>query len=283
MGNISSSLPHFLIPDVPFTFETLQIIFPYSIALAFVGLLESLLTAQIIDEMTDTDSDKNKESRGQGIANIVTGFFGGMAGCAMIGQSVINTKAGGRGRLSAFVAGAFLMFLIAVLSTVVVKIPMAALVAVMVMVSVGTFDWSSLKGLKKAPLTDSIVMVVTVITVVVTDDLSKGVFVGVLLSAVFFVAKISKLKIVSYEEDQKLRTYQVKGQIFFASVTDLTNAFIYQEDIERVVIDLTEAHVWDDSGAAALDKIVAKFKEQGIEAEVKGLNKASKALMKQMT
>lgn len=149
MGNISSSLPHFLIPDVPFTFETLNIIFPYSIALAFVGLLESLLTAQIIDEMTDTDSDKNKESRGQGIANIVTGFFGGMAGCAMIGQSVINTKAGGRGRLSAFVAGAFLMFLIAVLSHVVVNIPMAALVAVMVMVSVGTFDWSSLKGLKK--------------------------------------------------------------------------------------------------------------------------------------
>ncbi|MEC3652555.1 SulP family inorganic anion transporter [Bacillus subtilis] len=282
MGNISSSLPHFLIPDVPFTFETLQIIFPYSIALAFVGLLESLLTAQIIDEMTDTDSDKNKESRGQGIANIVTGFFGGMAGCAMIGQSVINTKAGGRGRLSAFVAGAFLMFLMAVLSHVVVKIPMAALVAVMVMVSVGTFDWSSLKGLKKAPLTDSIVMVVTVVTVVVTDDLSKGVFVGVLLSAVFFVAKISKLKIVSHAEDQKLRTYQVKGQIFFASVTDLANAFIYQEDIERVVIDLTEAHVWDDSGAAALDKIVAKFKEQGIEAELKGLNKASKSLMKQM-
>ncbi len=171
-----------------------KLFFPYSIALAFVGLLESLLTAQIIDEMTDTDSDKNKESRGQGIANIVTGFFGGMAGCAMIGQSVINTKAGGRGRLSAFVAGAFLMFLIAVLSHVVVKIPMAALVAVMVMVSVGTFDWSSLKGLKKAPLTDSIVMVVTVVTVVVTDDLSKGVFVGVLLSAVFFVAKISKLK-----------------------------------------------------------------------------------------
>ncbi|KAF1678933.1 SulP family inorganic anion transporter [Bacillus sp. SKDU12] len=282
MGNISSSLPQFLIPDVPFTFETLRIIFPYSIALAFVGLLESLLTAQIIDEMTDTGSDKNKESRGQGIANIVTGFFGGMAGCAMIGQSVINTKAGGRGRLSAFVAGAFLMFLIAVLSTVVVKIPMAALVAVMVMVSVGTFDWSSLKGLKKAPLTDSIVMVVTVLTVVVTNDLSKGVFVGVLLSAVFFVAKISKLKIVSHTEDQKLRTYHVKGQIFFASVTDLTNAFIYQEDIERVVIDLTEAHVWDDSGSAALGKIVAKFKEQGIEAELKGLNDASKALIKQM-
>ncbi|SPT93650.1 permease [Bacillus tequilensis] len=172
-------------------------------------MLESLLTAQIIDEMTDTDSDKNKESRGQGIANIVTGFFGGMAGGAMIAQSVINTKAGGR--LSAFIAGAFLMFLIAVLSHVVVKIPMAALVAVMVMVSVGTFDWSSLKGLKKAPITDSIVMVVT-------DDLSKGVFVGALLSAVFFVAKISKLKIVSHAENQKLRTYQVKGQIFFASV-----------------------------------------------------------------
>lgn len=282
MGELTSSLPGFLIPDVPWTFETLQIIFPYSIALALVGLLESLLTAQIIDEMTDTDSDKNKESRGQGIANIVTGFFGGMAGCAMIGQSVINTKAGGRGRLSAFVAGAFLMFLIVVLSDVVVKIPMAALVAVMIMVSIGTFDWSSLKGLRKSPLTDSIVMVVTVITVVLTDDLSKGVFAGVLLSAVFFVAKISKLKIVSHADDQKLRTYKVTGQIFFASVSDLMNAFMYREDIERVVIDLSEAHVWDDSGVAALGKIVAKFKEQGIEAELKGLNEASQALLKQM-
>ncbi|MBT2626057.1 SulP family inorganic anion transporter [Bacillus sp. HU-1818] len=282
MGELTSSLPGFLIPDVPWTFETLQIIFPYSIALALVGLLESLLTAQIIDEMTDTDSDKNKESRGQGIANIVTGFFGGMAGCAMIGQSVINTKAGGRGRLSAFVAGAFLMFLIVVLSDVVVKIPMAALVAVMIMVSIGTFDWSSLKGLRKSPLTDSIVMVVTVITVVLTDDLSKGVFAGVLLSAVFFVAKISKLKIVSHADEQKLRTYKVTGQIFFASVSDLMNAFMYREDIERVVIDLSEAHVWDDSGVAALGKIVAKFKEQGIEAELKGLNEASQALLKQM-
>ncbi|WP_406589534.1 SulP family inorganic anion transporter [Bacillus atrophaeus] len=282
MGELTSSLPGFLIPDVPWTFETLQIIFPYSIALALVGLLESLLTAQIIDEMTDTDSDKNKESRGQGIANIVTGFFGGMAGCAMIGQSVINTKAGGRGRLSAFVAGAFLMFLIVVLSDVVVKIPMAALVAVMIMVSIGTFDWSSLKGLRKSPLTDSIVMVVTVITVVLTDDLSKGVFAGVLLSAVFFVAKISKLKIISHADDQKLRTYKVTGQIFFASVSDLMNAFMYREDIEQVVIDLSEAHVWDDSGVAALGKIVAKFKEQGIEAELKGLNEASQALLKQM-
>ncbi|MDL5143834.1 SulP family inorganic anion transporter [Bacillus atrophaeus] len=282
MGELTSSLPGFLIPDVPWTFETLQIIFPYSIALALVGLLESLLTAQIIDEMTDTDSDKNKESRGQGIANIMTGFFGGMAGCAMIGQSVINTKAGGRGRLSAFVAGAFLMFLIVVLSDVVVKIPMAALVAVMIMVSIGTFDWSSLKGLRKSPLTDSIVMVVTVITVVLTDDLSKGVFAGVLLSAVFFVAKISKLKIISHADDQKLRTYKVKGQIFFASVSDLMNAFMYREDIERVVIDLSEAHVWDDSGVAALGKIVAKFKEQGIEAELKGLNEASQTLLKQM-
>ncbi|WNV79973.1 SulP family inorganic anion transporter [Bacillus atrophaeus] len=282
MGELTSSLPGFLIPDVPWTFETLQIIFPYSIALALVGLLESLLTAQIIDEMTDTDSDKNKESRGQGIANIVTGFFGGMAGCAMIGQSVINTKAGGRGRLSAFVAGAFLMFLIVVLSDVVVKIPMAALVAVMIMVSIGTFDWSSLKGLRKSPLTDSIVMVVTVITVVLTDDLSKGVFAGVLLSAVFFVAKISKLKIVSHADEQKLRTYKVTGQIFFASVSDLMNAFMYREDIERVVIDLSEAHVWDDSGVTALGKIVAKFKEQGIEAELKGLNEASQALLKQM-
>ncbi|MCB7143526.1 MULTISPECIES: SulP family inorganic anion transporter [Bacillus] len=282
MGGITSSLPHFLIPDVPWTFETLRIIFPYSLALAFVGLLESLLTAQIIDEMTDTDSDKNKESRGQGIANIVNGFFGGMAGCAMIGQSVINTKAGGRGRLSAFTAGAFLMFLIAVLSGIVVKIPMAALVAVMVMVSIGTFDWSSIKGLRKAPLTDSIVMVITVMTVVLTNDLSKGVFAGVLLSAIFFTAKISKLKIVSHFEQKDVRTYKVTGQIFFASVSELMNAIVYDEDVKRIVIDLTDAHVWDDSGAAALEKIAAKCKEYGIEAELKGLNQKSRDLMKQM-
>src|SRR5574342_599879 len=172
-------------------------IFPYSISIGIVGLVESLLTASIVDDMTDTESDKNKEARGQGMANIVSAFFGGMAGCAMIGQSVINVKSGGRGRLSAFVAGTFLMFLIIVLGDLVIRIPMAALVGVMIMVSIGTFDWSSIKGLAKNPVTDSVVMVTSTVTTVFTHDLSKGVFAGIILSAIFFVAKISKVKVNS--------------------------------------------------------------------------------------
>ena len=186
LGEMKQSLPAFMIPNIPFNFETLAIIFPTAFALSIVGLLESLLTSSIVDDMTDTESDKNRESRGQGIANIVAGFFGGMAGCAMIGQSVINVKSGGRGRLSTFVAGVFLMFLIMVLGDWVVQIPMAALAGVMIMVSIGTFDWSSFSMLRKVPLTDSIVMIVTVVTVVATHDLSKGVFAGVILSAICF-------------------------------------------------------------------------------------------------
>ncbi|MBP1080978.1 SulP family inorganic anion transporter [Bacillus capparidis] len=197
LGQITQSLPSFLLPEIPLNFETLAIIFPTSLALAVVGLLESMLTASIVDDMTDTESNKNRECRGQGIANIVAGFFGGMAGCAMIGQSVINVKSGGRGRLSTFVAGVFLMFLIIVLGDWVVQIPMAALAGVMIMVSIGTFDWSSLRTLTKVPLTDTIVMVVTVVTVVATHDLSKGVFAGIILSAIFFVAKISKVRVKS--------------------------------------------------------------------------------------
>lgn len=196
LGNIQQSLPSFLIPDVPFTLDTVMIILPYSFAMALVGLLESLLTSTIIDEMTDTGSDKAREARGQGIANMINGFFGGMAGCAMIGQSVINVKSGGRSRLSTFVAGTFLMFLILVLGELVVQIPMPVLVGIMIMVSIGTFDWSSFTYMRKAPITDAVVMVATVIIVVATHDLSKGVIAGVLLSAVFFVAKISKIQAV---------------------------------------------------------------------------------------
>ncbi|KRG16038.1 SulP family inorganic anion transporter [Lederbergia galactosidilytica] len=281
MGNLKSALPTFLIPDIPFNLETLKIIFPYSLSLALVGLLESLLTASIVDDMTDTTSNKHRETRGQGIANIVTGFFGGMAGCAMIGQSVINVKSGGRGRLSTFVAGAFLLFLILVLGNVVVQIPMAALVGVMFMVSIGTFDWAALKNLRKTPITDSIVMVVTVITVVATGDLSKGVIAGVILSAVFFVAKISKLKISSTKKDTK-RIYTISGQVFFASVEELVDSIDMETPEKDIVIDFSQAHVWDDSGVAAIDKIVLKLEESGKNVQLTGMNKPSSNLVKRL-
>lgn len=280
LGTITQSLPSFFVPDVPVNFETLSIIFPTALALSIVGLLESLLTANIVDDMTDTRSDKNKEARGQGIANIVTGFFGGMAGCAMIGQSVINVKSGGRGRLSALTAGVFLMFLIMVLGGVVVQIPMAALVGVMIMVSIGTFDWSSLKSMTKIPITDSIVMLVTVITVVATHDLSKGVFAGIILSAIFFTAKISKVDVSSSQSGSTL-DYRVSGQVFFASVTEMIDEFDYQpKGIQRVNLDFSEAHIWDDSGVAAVDKVVLKYRENGISVSLSGLNEASDSMIK---
>lgn len=280
MGNLTQTLPVFLLPEVPFTFETLQIIFPYSLSIAIVGLVESLLTATIVDDMTDTKSDKNKEARGQGIANIVSGLFGAMAGCAMIGQSVINVKSGGRGRLSAFVAGVFLMILILVLNDFLVQIPMAALVGVMIMVSVGTFDWGSLKAIHKTPITDTLVMIVTVITVLMTHDLSKGVLVGIILSAIFFAAKISKVKVTTLASDQShKKLYRVSGQLFFASVTDFVESFDFNEQVKEVTIDLTEAHLWDDSAVGAIDKIVIKFHQNGIKVNLVGLNKESNKLI----
>jgi len=283
MGNLTAELPMFLIPDIPLTFETLKIIFPYSLALTMVGLLESLLTAQIVDDMTDTPSDKNKEARGQGIANIVSGFFGGMAGCAMIGQSVINVKSGARGRLSTLVAGVFLMVLIVSFQGVLVQIPMAALVGVMIMVSIGTFDWSSLTKLHVMPKTDAAVMVVTVVTVVVTHDLSKGVFAGVLLSAIFFVAKISNIHVEKAMDAQRnVRLYNVKGELFFASVSDMPDFFDFKEETESVVIDFSKSHVWDDSAVGAIDKVVMKFREHGKDVEVIGLNDASSQLVSKL-
>jgi high affinity sulfate transporter 1 len=280
MGELTQALPMFLLPDIPLTFETLQIIFPYSLSIAIVGLVESLLTATIVDDMTDTKSDKNKEARGQGIANIVSGLFGGMAGCAMIGQSVINVKSGGRGRLSAFVAGVFLMILILVLNDFLVQIPMAALVGVMIMVSIGTFDWSSLKSLHKTPITDTIVMIATVVTVLMTHDLSKGVLVGIILSAIFFASKISKVKVTTLASEQSHKKYyRVSGQLFFASVTDFVECFNYNEDVKEVSIDLTEAHLWDDSAVGAIDKIVIKYHQNGIKVNLVGLNKESNKLI----
>ncbi|WP_082363971.1 SulP family inorganic anion transporter [Bacillus gobiensis] len=283
LGQITQSLPSFLLPEIPLNFETLAIIFPTSLALAVVGLLESMLTASIVDDMTDTESNKNRECRGQGIANIVAGFFGGMAGCAMIGQSVINVKSGGRGRLSTFVAGVFLMFLIIVLGDWVVQIPMAALAGVMIMVSIGTFDWSSLRTLTKVPLTDTIVMVVTVVTVVATHDLSKGVFAGIILSAIFFVAKISKVRVEeSSKGNEKKTVYDIKGQIFFASVQDFVNSFSFQDPKQKVILNFSEANIWDDSAVAAIDKVVIKFKEQNVDVKLAGLNESSDQLIKKL-
>ncbi|MDQ1002445.1 high affinity sulfate transporter 1 [Neobacillus niacini] len=283
MGELSQTLPFFLIPDIPFTFETLQIIFPYSLSIAIVGLVESLLTASIVDDMTDTTSDKNKEARGQGIANIVSGFFGGMAGCAMIGQSVINVKSGGRGRLSAFVAGVFLMVLIILLNDFLVQIPMAALVGVMFMVSIGTFDWSSLRNIHKTPISDTIVMIATVGTVLLTHDLSKGVLVGILLSAIFFASKISKVKVTTLaSKGSHKKVYRVTGQLFFASVTDFVEGFNYNEDVNEVSIDLTQAHLWDDSAVGAIDKVVIKYHQNGIKVQLIGLNKESNKLIEKL-
>lgn len=281
MGQLPDALPSFFLPDVPLNLETLLIILPYSAAVAAVGLLESLLTASIVDQLTDTKSSKNRECIGQGIANFVTGFFGGMAGCAMIGQSVINVKSGGRGRLSCLVAGTFLLFLILVLSDWVRIIPMAALVAIMIMVSIGTFNWSSITSLRKHPRRSSIVMLATVVTVVGTHNLAIGVGVGVLLSAVFFAWKVAQIFRVTsiLNADGTERTYLVEGQIFFASAEDFTAAFDFREALDKVRIDVGRSHIWDLTGVAALDTVILKFRREGAEVEVIGLNEASATIV----
>ena len=280
MGALPTALPLFHFPQVPLTFETLGIIFPVALTLSLVGLLESLLTAQLIDERTDTTSDKNVESRGQGVANIVTGFFGGMAGCALIGQSMINVTSGGRGRLSTFVAGAFLLVLILMLQPLLVKIPMAALVAVMIVVAIGTFDWSSLKTLTVFPKGETIVMLATVAVTVITHDLSLGVLAGVVLSALFFARKVSQLSQVTHtDDDAGTRRYQVRGQLFFVSTHEFLHRFDFHHPAARVVIDLTDAHFWDGSAVGALDQVMLKFMRRGMPVELVGLNDASATLI----
>ena len=281
MGELPESFPFFHLPMVPLTLETLLIILPYSLAVAVVGLLESLMTAQLIDDLTDTRSNRNQECAGQGIANFCTGFIGGMAGCAMIGQSMINIKSGGRGRLSTFVAGVVLLILVVVLDQWVRQIPMPALVAVMIMVSIGTFSWSSIKNLKDHPRSSSIVMVAVVAVVVATHNLAIGVLVGVLLSGIFFAWKIAQFFGVRSElsADGNTRTYRVEGQLFFASVEDFNAAFDFREVLEKVVIDLTRAHIWDISSVAALDMVVMKFRREGADVEVVGLNEASATIV----
>jgi SulP family sulfate permease len=281
MGELPSTLPFFLIPDVPFTLETLQIVLPYSLTMAAVGLLESMLTAQIVDDLTDTSSSKPREVRGQGIANFVTGFLGGMGGCAMIGQSVINVKSGGTGRLSAFVAGGFLLFLIVVLGPLVAQIPMPALVAVMIMVSIGTFSWRSIRDIRHHPWQSSAVMLVTVAVVVWTHDLAQGVFAGVVLSGLFFAGKVKRLFTVSSElsRDGRARTYRIAGQVFFASSDAFADAFDFKEVLDNVVIDVSAAHFWDISAIGTLDKAIIKFRREGTEVELIGLNAASAAMV----
>jgi len=281
MGELPSTLPVFLLPDIPLNLETLMIVLPYSVAVAAVGLLESLMTATIVDELTDTTSDKNRECIGQGIANTATGFIGGMAGCAMIGQSMINVKSGGRGRLSTFCAGVFLLLMIVFLGDWVKQIPMAALVAIMIMVSIGTFSWSSIKDLKLHPRSSSVVMLATVIVVVATHNLAIGVFVGVLFSGIFFAWKISQVfRVTSVVSDAgATRTYLIEGQLFFASAENFTAAFDFKEALDKVVIDVSEAHIWDITSVTALDMVVLKFRREGAETEIIGLNAASETIM----
>ncbi|OCW57810.1 SulP family inorganic anion transporter [Hoeflea olei] len=281
MGALPDTWPVFLIPQIPLTLETLMIILPYSVAVAAVGLLESLMTQSIVDDLTDTSSSRTMECVGQGIANTATGFIGGMAGCAMIGQSIINVKSGGRGRLSTFVAGAMLLFFIVVLGDWVAKIPMAALVAIMIMVSIGTFSWSSIKALRTHPRSSSVVMLATVGFVVLTHNLAIGVLVGVLLSGLFFAWKIAQLFGVrsTLSDDGRTRTYVVEGQLFFASAEDFMKAFDFREVLDKVVIDVSRAHIWDISSVAALDMAVLKFRREGAEVEIIGMNEASETIV----
>lgn len=279
MGELPDTLPVFLLPDIPLNLETLQIILPYSIALAAVGLLESMMTATIIDEMTDTPSDKFQECKGQGIANIASGFMGGMAGCAMIGQSMINVKSGGLTRLSTFSAGVFLLILVVFISDWLKVIPMAALVAVMIMVSISTFEWKSLTGFKSNPQSSNVVMIATVIVVVATHNLALGVLTGVLLSALFLANKLeNNIRVESYIENDA-RVYDLKGQIFFSSSEKFMQGFNFQEPISKVIIDLTHSHIWDVTSVAMLDSVVNKFQRNGVNVTVRGLNEASSIMI----
>lgn len=281
MGELPDTLPLFLIPQIPLNLETLMIIFPYSVSLAMVGLLESLMTATILDDMTDTPSDKNRECSGQGMANIVTGFTGGMAGCAMIGQSVINVKSGGRGRLSTFLAGVLLLLMVVFLSDVISVIPMAALVAVMIMVSISTFNWDSILKLKTLPLSTNIVMVSTVAVVVWTHNLALGVFIGILLASLFFANKISHFMYSEslYDTSSDTKVYKIVGQVFFNSADRFVGFFDFKNVAKNVVIDLTRAHFWDISAVYALDKAVIKLRKEGADVKLIGQNEASATII----
>lgn len=281
MGALPDSLPSLWWPSVPLNLDTLWVVLPYALTLTVVGLLESLMTATIVDELTDSKSDKSRECVGQGVANVVTGFLGGMAGCAMIGQSVINVKSGGRGRLSTLVAGVALLILVVFLGDWVSRIPMAALVAVMIMVSIGTFSWQSVRDLRHHPKSSSVVMLATVAVTVATHDLAKGVLTGVLLSGFFFAHKVGQILRVrsSVSDDGRTRVYSVTGQVFFASADRFVQSFDYKEVIDQVHIDVSRTHFWDITAVSALDKVVLKFRREGTDVQVQGLNEASATMV----
>ncbi len=284
MGELPTTPPVFALPQVPFTLDTLEIILPYSLTLAVVGLLASFLTASLVDDFTDTPSDKNQEAKGQGVANIVTAFFGGMAGCGMIGQSVINVQSGGRGRLSTLSAGVFLLIAILFLQDWVRQMPMAALVAVMIMVSIGTFRWSSFTNMRRVPRSEVVVMLATMFVIIFTRNFALGVATGIVMSTVFFSRKVAKLVLVDkvLSEDGTHRIYKVSGQIFFLSRDEFSASFNFTELIEQVTIDLSQAQLWDQGAVEVLDKTLQKFRRKGVEVTVVGLNEATATLLNRL-
>lgn len=280
MGNITTQLPQFLIPSVPFNMETLKIVLPYAVSLSLVGLVESLLTAQLLGDMTDTKMNKDRECIGQGLGNVVAGFFGGIAGCGMIGQSITNYTYGGRGRLSTLMSGTFMMLFIIVFNKIVVQIPVVALAAVMVVVAFKTFNWQSIKRIKKVPLTDTIVMLATVVVVLMTHNLAYGVVVGIILSAIFFVAKISDIHVEQAAHNEN--SYLVNGQLFFASTEKFIESFHYETKATQVKVDLSGAKLWDESAVAAIDKVVSKFYKNGTKVELIGVSRSCNKLLEDM-
>ncbi len=283
LGKLPDTLPIFLIPDIPFNLHTLSIIFPYAITLATVGLLETMMTTTIVDDVTQTEGDRHKECRGQGIANIASGFMGGMAGCAMIGQSIINVSSGARTRLSTLVAGVFLLCLVVFLKDWLSYIPMAALVAIMIMISFTTFNWDSIKNFTKHPMQSNVVMLVVVVIVLATHNLALGVFVGVLLSALFLINKLeNEVKVSSLKVTDQHRIYQISGQIFFSSSDKFFQFFNFNQDIQFITIDLTHAHIWDITSVSMLNTIKNKFESSNIHVEILGLNESSHTLIDRM-
>ena len=287
-GELPDTFPVPLLPDVPLTLDTLTLIAPYSLTLALVGLMESLMTAKVVDGLTETPSDHAREARGQGLANVLVGFFGGMAGCAMIGQTMINVKSGARTRISTFLAGTFLIVLCVALGDIVGMIPMAALVAVMIFVSIVTFDWRSISPgtVKKLPWTETLVMVITVVVVVATSNLALGVIVGVIVSMVLFTRKAAMQADVTSVLDPEggTRVYSVTGEVFFASTNELVDRFDYAEQgLTKVVIDMSGSHVWDSSAVAALDQVSEHFRRRDIQVEIVGLNEPSAHLHEELS
>lgn len=279
LGQFPDTLPIFLVPDLPLNLETLQIIFPYALTLATVGLLETMMTTTVVDEMTQTESDRHQECRGQGYANIVSGFMGGMAGCAMIGQSIINVSSGARTRLSTLVAGIFLLCLVVFFKDWLSYIPMAALVAIMVMVALTTFQWGAVKQFSKHPRQFNIIMLAVVLVVLLTHNLALGVFVGVLISALFFIQQLENSLQVTQTLNHGVRRYTIQGQVFFSSAERFFHIFDFHDSVKQVEIDLTQAHIWDVTSVGMLNKVLAKFEQRNIEVKVIGLNEASSRLI----